>query len=54
MTLKFHEMSYDDVKMSIYVFAYNIRLDQDRDMGSMPKYSHCIGGPNDMQHDLLR
>ena len=33
MTLKFHEMSYNDVMRSIYVFAYNFRLDQDRDMG---------------------
>ena len=33
MTLKFHEMSYNDVKKSIYVFAYNFRLDEDRDMG---------------------
>ena len=33
MTLQFHEMSYNDVKRSIYVFAYNFRLDEDRDMG---------------------
>ena len=33
MTLKFHEMSYNDVKGSIHVFAYNFRLDEDRDMG---------------------
>ena len=33
MTLKFHEMSYNDVMRSIYVFSYNFRLDQDRHMG---------------------
>ena len=54
MTFKFHEMPYNDVKGSIYVFAYYFRLDEDRDMGEVPKYSHCIGRSNDMQHDLLR
>ena len=33
MTLKFHEMSYNDVMRYKYVFAYAFRLDQDRDMG---------------------
>ena len=33
MTLKFHEMSYNDAKRSIYVFACDFRLDEDRDMG---------------------
>ena len=33
MTLKLHEMSYNDVKSFIYVFAYNLRFDEDRDMG---------------------
>ena len=33
MTLKFHEMSYNEVKKYTYVFAYNFRLDEDRDMG---------------------